>query len=213
MTPTATALLALHGVLPSPARLRGLRTSHGLVVAADGAAKALLAAGLDVDLVIGDLDSIGDERALLEEAGVTVVEEPSQETGDFEKALLWLAENGEKHITIVGFDGGMLDHSANNLSVLARHAPNLTLDIISGNAFARCVVDSYEFVCPPAGRVSLIPLPEARLTTAGLVWELRDETLAIGIREGCSNRARASDVSVSVAEGVVLVVHYPDGHE
>ncbi|MBC8144712.1 MAG: thiamine diphosphokinase [bacterium] len=213
MTADRSALLALSGSLPTTARMHELAAVHELVIAADGAASAVVAAGLRVDVVIGDLDSIGHSRDTLDEAGVTVVEEPSQETGDFEKALVWLRESGVQRVTVIGFDGGMLDHALNNASVLARHAPHFILDVVSGNAVARCTTATYSFECPRDGRVSLIPLPSARLTTTGLEWELSDQTLAIGVRDGCSNRATGSTVSVDVHEGTVLVVHYPHGIE
>ena len=205
-----SALLVLSGTLPDAERLVALCAASDTVVATDGAAVAMTAAGARVDIVIGDLDSIGPHRSSVEAAGATIVEEPSQDHGDFDKALVWLRENGTTSVTIVGFDGGMLDHTLNNASVLARHAHLLEINVISGNALARCVVDQWRIPANPGDRISLIPLPQARVTTERLEWPLRDEVLAFGAREGASNRASGADPDVIVHEGVVLVVHFPN---
>jgi thiamine pyrophosphokinase len=207
--PDGAALLVLAGTLPEPPLLRSLRSSHATLVAADGAAIALEALGLRPDVVIGDLDSIGALRDDLGEAGVTVVEEASQELGDFEKALLWIAEVGYRRVTTVGIDGGMLDHTLNNFSVLARHARRLSIEIRSGASIGWCVVDRLEIATVEGERVSLIPLPSARLTTSGLAWQLTDERLSIGAREGGSNRATGDRVAVEVHEGTILLIHWP----
>ena len=202
------ALLALAGALPPADRLRDLRTSHRIVVAADGAALALAALGLGPDVVVGDLDSIGTDRRSLELAGTIVVEEPSQESNDFEKALRWLHEQGWRRVTVVGIDGGLLDHTLNNFSVLARFATLFELDVLTEHSHGRCVVDRFEAEATPGDRVSLIPLPSARMTTIGLVWELADEILALGSREGASNRAAGTSFTIDIHEGIILVLHY-----
>ncbi|HVK38132.1 MAG TPA: thiamine diphosphokinase [Candidatus Kapabacteria bacterium] len=219
------ALVALAGTLPDRAVLEDLRREHATLVAADGAAIALDALGMRPDVVIGDLDSIGSLRGALEESGATVVEEASQESNDFEKALVWIAESGLVAATVVGIDGGMIDHTLNNFSVLARHARRLELTIRSADAIGYCIAGRdteddtdttgdrrtghLELDAAEGERVSLIPLPSARVTTRGLAWELTDETLAIGIRDGASNRALGVRVRVEVSEGVLLVVHFP----
>ena len=202
------ALVALDGALPSAEVLTTLRAGHDILVAADGAATKLV--GLDIvpDVTIGDLDSIGSLRDALGELGSTVIEQPSQETGDFDKALAWIESRGIAAATIIGLDGGMIDHALNNVSVLARHARRLALDVRSGDMIGRCVVDTLEISTSPNARISLIPLPRARLTTRGLAWPLVDEVLEIGVREGASNRAVESLIRVEVHDGVVLVVQF-----
>jgi thiamine pyrophosphokinase len=204
-----TALLALDGTLPSVAELETIRADCEILVAADGAAIKLLAGGVLPDIVIGDLDSLAGHRHDLGEHGAVVIEEASQELGDFEKSLLWLTGNGYSAAVIVGIDGGMVDHTLNNFSVLARHARTLALEVRAGEAHGRCVVGRLEIESVAGERISLIPLPSARLTTSGLAWELRDERLAWGEREGASNRATGDRLVVDVHDGVVLLVRYP----
>jgi thiamine pyrophosphokinase len=213
--PTATrgTLLALDGDLPAPEFIASLRDLYTAVVAADGAALALLRMEIHPDVVIGDLDGIGAEREALERAGAIVIEEPDQESGDLEKALRWIIARGENRIDIIGASGGMSDHTLNNFSILARYAPQLTLRILEQECTTWLATGRLELATSAGDRISLIPLPTALLSTTGLQWELRNERLAIGEREGASNRATAGVVTIDVSKGVVAVMEFGRGGE
>jgi hypothetical protein len=47
----------------------------------------------------------------------------------------------------------------------------------------------------------LIPQPYAALRTDNLLWELRDEPLTLGMREGARNRATAERVRILISAG------------
>jgi thiamine pyrophosphokinase len=203
------ALLVLDGELPAAGFIRELRRGHGPLVAADGAGLRLDAMGIAPEVVIGDLDTIGEKRGLLEEKGAIVIEDRSQETNDFEKGLAWIVARGSAAATVVGIGGGMADHAFNNFSVLAKFARALRLQLRDERSAAYAVPDALLLAARPGDRISLLPLPSARLATSGLVWDLHDESLALGVREGASNRAEGSEVTIRVAEGLILVFHYP----
>jgi thiamine pyrophosphokinase len=138
---------------------------HGReVVAVDGGAGALLAAGLVPLAVVGDMDSLPDAAAVAFADRLHRIEE--QETTDFDKALrsvdapLCLA---------VGFSGGRFDHELAVLNTLLRHAGR------------PCVVmgaESVSFLCPPVleigaelgGVFSLFPLVPVGVVSEGLEW-------------------------------------------
>lgn len=206
--PTEGTLLALDGALPSARHIITLRERYTALVAADGAATRLHDLGIRPDLVIGDLDGIGARRGELERAGVIVVEEPDQESGDLEKAILWILGRGETRIDIIGLSGGMTDHILNNFSIIARYAGRLSLRSLEEESTTWFVSTSLELAPAVGDRISLLPLPYARLSTSGLQWELRDERLGFGEREGGSNRAVGARVGIEVADGVVAVMHY-----
>jgi thiamine pyrophosphokinase len=205
----SAALLALDGELPSAELIRRLSATHDVLVAADGAARALSALGITVDLVIGDLDGLGADRERIAASGALVIEEPGQEWGDFEKALEWIERDGYASVTVIGIGGGLIDHALNNFSVLARHVGRLRIAIAADGLLGWCVGDELRFSCTVGDRVSLIPLPAATVATEGLAWALSGERLAFGEREGASNRATDASGAVSVSDGVLLVVHVP----
>ena len=53
--------------------------------------------------------------------------------------------------------------------------------------------------------VSLIPQPEATLTTRGLAWPLNQESLTLGVREGARNRSTGERVELEIHSGAVFV--------
>ena len=206
-------LLLLNGQLPPAPQLQSLSARFRRVVAADGAAVAAVENGVTPDAVIGDLDSVGGQRTNLEELGVTVIERPSQEENDFEKSLKWLIEQGETTVTIAGIGGGMIDHTLNNFSIVAKFAHKLQLRFLHEGSVGTVVVGDAPIPAVPGLRVSIIPLPAATITTIGLAWELSNQQLAIGQREGASNMAVANLVSVRVHHGVAAVVVAGDSAE
>jgi thiamine pyrophosphokinase len=201
-------LLAIDGDVPSASLVHDLAQRARAIVAADGAAVKLSRLAVVPDVVIGDLDSISSREAL-RSAGTLVVEEPSQEKGDLEKAIEWIVARGEESVVVVGAMGGMPDHALNNMSILARHAPNIAIRLVDDRYQGYLVTTSLAIETSGGDRVSLIPLPEARISTHGLEWELHDEVLAIGIREGASNRAIGALVRIDVSDGAVIAFHYP----
>lgn len=199
------ALLVLDGELPEPQVVATVRNHSTVIVAADGAARRLLALGVIPDVVIGDLDSLGAERSDLEGAGAEIICEGSQERNDFEKSLQWLLASGVRSIDILGIGGGQTDHVLNNFSIAARFASLAQLCAIERNCRIHFVVDSFHATVAQHSRISLIPLPDVRLTTSGLQWELHDEPLRLGVREGASNAARRPELSIVVHSGAVAV--------
>ncbi len=201
-------LLVIDGELPEPEFVRSTIGDYALVVAADGAALQLETMGIAPDLVIGDLDTVGPARARLESSRTRLVEDPDQQRNDLEKAIAWIGAQGHRSIDMMGIGGGMTDHVLNNFSVVARFADSYRLRVVAPECEVVFVTDRLEFAANPGARVSLIPLPRARLSTEGLQWELRDEVLEFGVREGASNRALTETVSLTVHSGVVAMFLY-----
>lgn len=205
------ALLVLDGMLPPASLLHRLRSEHSPIVAADGAALKLREMSILPDIIIGDLDTLAGEAEGFAKEGVSVIQMPDQDTNDLEKGLAWIAGAGSSTATIVGASGGMTDHTLNNFSVLARHARRLRIRLHHGDSVGYLIHDALHVIATPGDRISLIPLPSAIVSTTGLQWSLAGERLAIGEREGASNRAIAESVQITVSEGVILLIHYAAG--
>jgi thiamine pyrophosphokinase len=198
------ALLSLSGSLPAPAELLQLR--YDTVIAADGSAWQLLERGIVPHLIVGDLDSLqrlpNPEQAFPQSE---ILHIPDQDSTDFEKALRIGLDRGIAEFVIVGMHGGELDHTLNNWSVFLRYSQQAVLELYEHGRCARAVFSSLALATVPGEMISLIPQPRARLTTRGLVWDLNDEVLELGRREGARNQARQPLVEVELYEGSLLV--------
>ncbi len=202
-------LLCLDGTLPSSKDFFDFFLDSP-IIAADGAAIQLQRFGISPNFIIGDLDSF---RLLAEESDFphsTIIHNPDQESNDFEKCLIFCQEKGLTNIIVSGFHGGLAEHSLNNWSVLMRHSQMLNICVYEKGRYAVPLRKSVVFSATNQEIISIIPQPKARLTTLGLQWDLQNEILELGVREGARNRAINETVSIEILEGEILL--FSDAH-
>lgn len=175
------------------------------VVAADGGADHLLAAGLMPSAVIGDMDSISDRaRAAFAEQMYHIAE---QETTDFEKAL---SRIDAACVLALGFTGGRMDHALAVLNVLARNRARPVV-LLDGNDASFMLPDApVELIMPPGARISLMPLADVQVTATGLRWPLTDAALHPSGSVSASNAV--ADEKVSLRASGPLLVTLPRAH-
>ena len=185
-----------------------------LVIAADGGAGTLDRLGRQPDRLVGDLDSTDPALvARLEAAGVPVERHPAdKEATDTELALAAARTAGATRIVLLGALGGeRIDHELANLLLLAD--PSLEgrdVRIVSGRTTVRLIHGSGSLALDGADGdlVSLLPIggDAAGVTTAGLRWGLHGATLPIGASRGISNEIVTAPGSVSLEDGILLVI-------
>ena len=218
------ALVVADGDVPRRAALDaawpGWADEVGLVIAADGGWEKATAIGLLPDLLVGDVDSLSDERfAELAAAGVPIERSPTaKDESDAELALLAALRQGATHVTVLGALGGKrFDHTIANVGLLGLPGPGeAEVELLDGTTRVRLLrapaAGGGPAVCSLSGEVgdfvSLLPLgaPASGITTEGLLYPLRGETLAPGPARGLSNARVAPDASVSLRQGSLLVV-------
>jgi thiamine pyrophosphokinase len=216
----AHALVIADGSVPPAAILDavwpGWSDGISLVIAADGGARHAAALGRRLDLWVGDGDSIGeDELAAIAAAGVPVRRSPvDKDESDTELALLAALDGGAARITILGALGGVrLDHELGNVWLLGH--PRLAgcdVRLLDAAVRMRLVEPGRADLGGRIGDlVSLLPFAgdATGLTTEGLRFALRDETLRSGPSRGLSNMRVTSDASLVVGSGRILVVETP----
>jgi thiamine pyrophosphokinase len=183
-----------------------------LLIAADGGALPLLRAGIVPHVAIGDMDSI-DEAGLakLEAHGITPQRFPREkDETDLELALLYAAAAGATAIDILGALGGRWDHTLANVALLA--LPELRerrTRLLADRQTLFLVRDAAMLEGQVGDTVSLLPLTGAAhgVTTRGLRYPLDGATLSYERARGVSNVLLTPPGSVSLREGLLLVVH------
>jgi thiamine pyrophosphokinase len=190
-----------------------------LIIAADGGAAGCRAQGLMPDVVVGDLDSLpAADLQRLAAGGVEIVGHPARKDHtDLDLALQLALERGADEVLVHGALGLRWDMTLAN--VLLGAAPHLAAARIG-------FVDGDQVLWPlrgggrlglagqPGDTVSLIPLcgDAQGVTTSGLEWPLRQETLSCGTTRGVSNVLVGDSASVTLERGLLLCVHVRAGH-
>ena len=218
------ALVVADGDVPSLGALDsawpGWDRGVDLVVAADGGWDKAEGLGLRPDLLVGDADSLPEERFLaLAADGVAIERSPTtKDESDAELAMLAALRRGATQITVLGALGGKrFDHTIANVGLLGLPAPDdADVELLDGSTRVRLLrapaSDGQIARCSLAGStddlVSLLPVGEPALgvTTDGLLYSLREEDLLPGPARGLSNVRVAADASVTLRGGRLLVI-------
>ena len=186
------------------------------VIAADGGAAAARALGLQLELVVGDLDSlVGEEVEELERAGVAIRRHPREkDAGDLELALDAALELDPRRVLVVGSAGGRLDQLLGLALLLGAEAfAEVEVDAVVGEAELYVIRGERELTGVEGGLLSLFALhgPASGVSTEGLAYPLAGETLMPGSTRGLSNRFAARRARIAVESGVLLAV-IPGSH-
>ncbi len=184
----------------------------GRVIVADGGLDRALRAGLQPDIVVGDLDSV-NETTLHEyvQAGGVVHQFPTDKNATDLELALDLVEAGSD-VTVVGGDGddrfdhfiGELTHIASRVNTFASLTvlyPPARISVLTNGREARVQGR-------PNSIVSLVPLfgSATGVSTTGLRWPLHNDTLSLGTTRGMSNEFLSDTATVRVDNGTLLIV-------
>jgi thiamine pyrophosphokinase len=185
------------------------------VFAADGGSHHAATLGLPLKAVIGDLDSLDNQdRICLTSSGARLEISPAhKDETDLELALLYAAKNGAEHIIVLGALGGRLDMSLANIHLLCH--PNLInthIEIWEDQQTTWILRPPGErIVGQPSDTLSLIPLSGnvEGITTDGLEYPMKNETLFFGLARGVSNVFVDTCAYVKLCRGILLAIHTP----
>ena len=181
------------------------------VIAADRGLDYALALGLDVTVAVGDFDSVTTEAlAAAEKAGVPIERHPpDKDATDLELALDAAVGMAPGRILVLAGTGGRLDHELSALLLLAsdRYAA-ADVDALVGAARVHVVRGSRELVGQRGELCTLLAAtgPAVGVTTEGLQYPLRGETLEPGSSRGVSNVFEGEAARIEVEQGVLLAI-------
>jgi thiamine pyrophosphokinase len=185
-----------------------------LVIAADGGAASLEAAGHVPDRLIGDLDSVDPALVQRLVAAGTAVErhDPAKDASDVELAVEAALAAGATRVVLLGaFGGSRIDHELANVLLLADPAL-AEVDILAARGSSRVRAlrggQRLELVGAGGDLVTLLPVggDASGVTTAGLRWALEDASLRLGRTRGLSNVIDELPASVLIGSGTLLVI-------
>ncbi len=193
---------------------RSVLAGADLVVAADGGAMALERWGVVPQVLVGDMDSVGVERAnALAKSGVRIIRMPREkDESDLELAVEHAIGAGADEITLLGlFGGARLDYTIANALLLAdARYRGRVMRAVAGPARLRALhVGETALLTGAVGElVTLLPVgaDAEGIRTVGLRYALRGEALRLGRSRGVSNVIAALPASVTLDAGALLII-------
>jgi thiamine pyrophosphokinase len=211
------AAIFLNGSPDSAGLLRRLARRADLVVAADGGARYALGAGVVPDLVVGDMDSLGEDLAReVERRGASLERHPARKDKmDGQLAVLAARERGATAADLLCAVGGRLGaHFAVPHILLAAERIGLRSTVVADRLRMFVVEAGHRTVeGDPQDSISIFPLsgPATGVTLEGMEYPLDNASLEPGDTLGFHNELIGRKASVSVEEGALLVVHETEG--
>lgn len=203
---------------------RKLPAPPDYAIAADSGLLIAQAHEVDVDLLVGDLDSAPAEA--IARAGATDIArvgatdiaragaqvrryDTDKDATDLELAFQAALEQNPTSITLIGGYGGRPDHFLANVDLLAALPAGIRATAQMGSAIVHVVRDEVTLEGSAGQYVSLIPWggEVEGVLTRGLRWGLDRETLKPGSSRGVSNELAGNQAMVGVKSGTLLVIH------
>ena len=208
------ALIVLGGDAPGAALLESCMRDADLVIAADSGLSAFDAAGLEPDMLVGDMDSVPPDvhkkyEGRLPERRLNCIKDDTDGVDALDLAIA----QGADMITLLGALGGRLDHALANVMLLVRaHRKGVKAEILSETVrISR--VDGYASLCGAKGdTVSFLPLGRAEgVTLRGFFYPLDRHTLGSDHPLGVSNIITDDQAEAEVESGDLILFHYYGG--
>lgn len=208
-----TTVIVANGELADPKSAEAWLRKADRIIAADGGSQHCFQLGFTPDLLIGDLDSIGErEISAIEAAGGEIDRYPRRKDAtDLELALDRAQKDGASDILVLAAIGGRWDQSLINLLLVAHpQFADMRIRLINGPQVAELIHPGrpHTVAGNPGDLVSLIPLAgDANgITTEGLEYPLRDERLRFSSSRGISNVIQRAPAKVWIKEGQLLAI-------
>ncbi len=197
------AVILANGDFPThPYPLQILRTAESRICC-DGAAEALLAAGLEPHKIIGDLDSLPDQ--IRKTYAQCITHDPDQETNDLTKAVNACRQEGYQAITILGATGKREDHTLGNIGLLAQYAQQADVEMITDHGIFTVIQNQATLATLPGQQVSFFNTTKGIPVTAHNVKYPLENLLIDQIWQGTLNEATGSSITIS-APGAIIIV-------
>ncbi len=199
-----------------PDGLRERPASDDLRIAADGGYLHARRLGEKIDLLVGDLDSLGSAAAAeVEAAGGEVLRVPAEkDETDTQLAVHEAVKRGADEIVIIGGLSGRLDHTLSNLAILeSLWEHHIGAYIVDGRNRARFVKNDSLLLANEGYRyLSLIAVDEVcrGVSVEGCRYPLENAKLHRKNQYAVSNEMTGVAALVSVKKGRMYVIESSD---
>ena len=207
------AAVFLNGSPDPPGLIRVVAGRGDLVVAADGGARHALGSGVVPDLIVGDLDSLGEELAReAERRGASLERHPARKDKmDGHLAVLAARRLGASAADLLCATGGRISALfAVPHVLLAAERAGLSSTVVAGWGWAFVVEDGSRVVGGRAGEsLSVFPVSGVAdgVDLEGFEYPLAGARIEAGDTVGFHNELLGQSARVAVKRGALFVIH------
>lgn len=185
------------------------------IVCADGGVNHLLKINKLPDVVLGDLDSIGDrELEILKSNNIEINKFPSMKNEtDTELCIDFLIKKGFKNINLMGVTGSRMDHTLANIYLLKKiYGFGIKGSIIDENNRIYYTEDTISLKYRKNYFLSIIPLSESGIEVSleGFLYKLKNDKLKFTSTKGISNKIVEKYGNVKIHKGAALILESKD---
>lgn len=180
------------------------------ILCADGGTRHAVSMGIVPNVVLGDFDSLSsDIKSALSNTSCQFVRYPEEkDMTDTELALKYCLGMNPEEIIFMGSLGTRYDHSLANILLLSEVPPQIRVKIINEQNEIMLLKEKLYLHGIPGDIVSIVPLSREIIgvSTRGLKYMLRNDTLCRGTSRGVSNEMVGAEAMIEIMEGVALVI-------
>ncbi len=185
------------------------------IICADGGAKHLIRMGIMPDLVIGDLDSIQErDRAFFLGRGVEFRKFPARkDETDTELAVETAIAEGPDEIVLLGTSGTRLDHTLASAFLLKKILDaGIEGRMVDEHNTLHLIDRRIDLSGKIGDNLSIIPLSLTAegICLHGVEYPLDKAVIALGSSLGISNRFSQEKVSITMDNGLLMVIRSRD---
>ena len=198
---TPNKLLVVGGADFSEGLFQEVYDSKIPIIAADGGANILAEYNISPELIIGDLDSLSQQKVHNID-NQKIIKIADQNTTDLEKVLIHTTSS----LTIgIGFLGSRIDHELAALSALVKF-PHKKIILVGEKDIILLVPPSFSLSSFDGMRVSLYPLDSVKVQSGGLKWSTEGLTMKPTDQIGTSNNAIGKIIHLAPSAPKLLLI-------
>ena len=173
------------------------------IVCCDGALDKLLHIGIKPNIVIGDCDSITEEKR--QQFQDIIIEDQDEEYNDLQKALKYCMKQQLGPVAVLGASGLRDDHQLANLSILNMYSAKMDLIMVSNYGLFSFISEDTTFASLPGQEVSVFSFDgQAIFSFKGLQYPVHNRRFT-QLWEGSLNKALGEHFTVKISGGRGLV--------
>ncbi|KYC44623.1 MAG: Thiamin pyrophosphokinase, catalytic domain [Candidatus Methanofastidiosum methylothiophilum] len=188
-----------------------LEDNYDLIIASDGGYRTSKKMEIDLDVLLGDFDSITREELIeAEKRGIKIFSFPREkDKTDGELAVDYAISQGSNELVILGSFKEELDHALGNLFLLFKlDKLGIKSKLLTQKYEIELIISEKEYVGKKGHELSLIPVSETvkDLNIEGSMYNLKDVNVEMGQTLTLRNIITEDNAKVYFKKGKVLSI-------